>query len=75
MLGYPTEEVLGGPEWRRIDEGGPALPRMMSDKFPSRGDEDIVGPMVREEFTRTESADGRGARLWKNLMRVGGLRR
>lgn len=74
-LGHATEEVLGGTEWRRIDEAGPALPRMMSDKFPSRGDEDIVGPMVRGEALRTESADGRGARLWKNLMKVGGLRR
>lgn len=74
-LGHTAEEVLAGPEWRRVDHGGPALPRMMSDKFPSRGDEDIVGPMVREEVARTESADGRGARLWKNLMKVGGLRR
>lgn len=76
-LGLPADEVLAGAEWRRVDGDGPAaLPRMESDKFPSRGDEDIVGPMVREEvMVRTESADGRGARLWRNLMKVGGLRR
>ena len=76
-LGVPAQDVLGGAEWRRMDDGAPAvLPRILSDKFPSRGDEDIVGPMVREEvMVRTESADGRGARLWKNLMKVGGLRR
>lgn len=75
-LGVPPDEVLAGAEWRRVEDGGPALPRMMSDKFPARGDEDIVGPMVREEvMVRTESVDGRGARLWRNMMRVWGLKR
>ncbi|SPO05174.1 uncharacterized protein DNG_07860 [Cephalotrichum gorgonifer] len=74
--------VFAGMEWRRIEESGPAaLPRMLreDDKFPSCGDEDIVGPMVREEVmvhARTSSHDGRGARLWRNLIdRVGGFRR
>lgn len=69
--------MFSGVEWRPGGEGGPAaLPRMLGDKFPSRGDEDIVGPMVREEAMRGGSVDGRGARLWKNFMgKVGGLRR
>ena len=71
------DDTLTGVEWRPGGEGGPAaLPRMLGDKFPSRGDEDIVGPMVREEAMRGASVDGRGARLWRNFMgKVGGLRR
>lgn len=71
------DDMTSGVEWRPGGEGGPAaLPRMLGDKFPSRGDEDIVGPMVREEAMRGGSVDGRGARLWRNFMgKVGGLRR
>ena len=71
-------DIYAGMEWKRLEDTKPgAIPRMLSeDKFPSRGDEDIVGPMARDApMCRAESVDGRGARLWKNLVDKVGLRR
>ena len=71
-------DIYAGMEWKRIEDTKPgAIPRMLSeDKFPSRGDEDIVGPMVRDEpMARGVSVDGRGVRLWKNIVDKVGLRR
>ena len=48
-----------------------AVPKLhaMGDKFPSRGDEDIVGPMMRAVtmLPATGGEDRKGARFWRNL--------
>ncbi|KAK8086750.1 only proline and serine are matching in the corresponding protein [Apiospora phragmitis] len=46
------------------------LPRMDAEgKFPDRGDEDIVGPMARDEvmIPSAEFADRRSQSFWRNL--------
>lgn len=53
------------------------IPRLADaeGKFPARGDEDIVGPMVRDEFmVRTQSEDRKG-RFWRTLADKMGLKK
>ena len=74
----PTDDVFAGMEWKRLEDTMPSvIPRMLDEsKFPARGDEDIVGPMVRDAvMARTQSEERRGSRLWKNLIGKVGLRR
>ena len=54
------------------------LPRMDAEgKFPDRGDEDIVGPMVREEamVQSPDLSDRRGPSFWRNLASRVGLKK
>ena len=69
-------------QWRRLEDGCPGMvPQMLEaldaeGKFPSRGDEDIVGPMHRvATMVRAQSEERRGARFWKNLAERVGLRK
>lgn len=67
--------------WDRLQDDAPTtVPRMLDaeGKFPDLGDEDIVGPMVRDAvMVREPSSDGEhGARkFWKNLAGRVGLRK
>jgi hypothetical protein len=75
----PMDEVFAGMQWKRLEDGLPsAIPRLVDadGKFPARGDEDIVGPMQRDEvMLRTHSEERRGARFWKSLVGKVGLRK
>ncbi|SPJ86972.1 uncharacterized protein FTOL_11997 [Fusarium torulosum] len=75
----PMDDVFAGMQWKRLEDGLPsAIPRLVDadGKFPARGDEDIVGPMQRDEFMlRTHSEERRGARFWKSLAGKVGLRK
>ncbi|KAL2753538.1 hypothetical protein ACRALDRAFT_1082911 [Sodiomyces alcalophilus JCM 7366] len=53
------------------------LPQLIDaqGKFPERGDEDIVGPMVREAYMGSDMGDDRMNRFWKLLADKVGLRR
>ncbi|KAI2465786.1 hypothetical protein F4781DRAFT_377449 [Annulohypoxylon bovei var. microspora] len=53
------------------------VPRMDAEgKFPERGDEDIVGPMVREATMMSlDGADRKGPGFWRNLAGKVGLRK
>ncbi|ROT40431.1 hypothetical protein SODALDRAFT_272836 [Sodiomyces alkalinus F11] len=53
------------------------LPQLVDaqGKFPERGDEDIVGPMVREACMAADMGDDRRNRFWKQLADKVGLRR
>ncbi|KAM0273890.1 hypothetical protein ACHAQH_008152 [Verticillium albo-atrum] len=44
-------------------------------KFPERGDEDIVGPMVRDAFMVRAASEDRKGRFWRQLADKVGLRR
>lgn len=71
-------DIYASMEWKRLEDTKPgAFPRMLCEtKFPSRGDEDIVGPMVRDApMCRAESVDGRRIRLWRNLVDKVGLKK
>lgn len=74
----PVDEVFAGMQWRRLEDGLPsAIPKMLDadGKFPARGDEDIVGPMQRDEvMLRTNSEERKGARFWKHIAGKVGLR-
>lgn len=66
--------------WPRLDDAAPsAITQMLdaSDKFPHRGDEDIVGPMVRSEpMLRSTSDDGgKTTKFWKTLVERVGIRK
>ncbi|KAF4122023.1 hypothetical protein GMORB2_7616 [Geosmithia morbida] len=65
------DAVAAGAEWQRIEDNLPsAVPRMLSaeGKFPSRGDEDIVGPMHRAQvMERSHSEEKYGSKFWRNL--------
>lgn len=67
--------------WDRLQDDAPTtVPRMLDaeGKFPDLGDEDIVGPMVRDAvMVREPSSDGEhGAKkFWKNLAGKVGLRK
>lgn len=67
--------------WDRLQEDAPtSVPRMLDaeGKFPDLGDEDIVGPMVRDAvMVRDPSSDGEhGAKkFWKSLAGKVGLRK
>lgn len=75
----PTDDVFAGMQWRRLEDGQPsAIPKMLDadGKFPARGDEDIVGPMQRDEvMVRAQSEERKGGRFWKNLAEKVGLRK
>ncbi|SCN76960.1 uncharacterized protein FFC1_02486 [Fusarium fujikuroi] len=75
----PMDDVFAGMQWKRLEDGLPsAIPRLVDadGKFPSRGDEDIVGPMQRDEvMLRTHSEERKGARFWKSLAGKVGLRK
>ncbi|CAF3521755.1 unnamed protein product [Fusarium graminearum] len=75
----PLDDVFAGMQWKRLEDGLPsAIPRLVDadGKFPARGDEDIVGPMQRDEvMLRTHSEERKGARFWKNLAGKVGLRK
>ncbi|CVK90669.1 uncharacterized protein FPRN_07262 [Fusarium proliferatum] len=77
--GGSIDDVFAGMQWKRLEDGLPsAIPRLVDadGKFPSRGDEDIVGPMQRDEvMLRTHSEERKGARFWKNLAGKVGLRK
>jgi hypothetical protein len=81
MLGRPPplDDVFAGMQWKRLEDGLPsAIPRLVDadGKFPARGDEDIVGPMQRDEvMLRTHSEERKSARFWKNLAGKVGLRK
>jgi hypothetical protein len=78
-----NDDMLAHLEWRRLDSGASpsAVPRMIEaldagGKFPERGDEDIVGPMQRDEvMIRAESEERKTSRFWKNLVGKVGMRR
>ncbi|KAI1374742.1 hypothetical protein F4677DRAFT_154181 [Hypoxylon crocopeplum] len=62
----------------KFDEGVlTTVPRMDAEgKFPERGDEDIVGPMVREATMMSlDSMDRKGPSFWRNLAGKVGLRK
>ncbi|KAF4953288.1 hypothetical protein FSARC_12436 [Fusarium sarcochroum] len=75
----PLDVAFAGMQWKRLEDGLPsAIPRLVDadGKFPARGDEDIVGPMQRDEvMLRTHSEERKGARFWKNLAGKVGLRK
>lgn len=80
LAGRPrADEIFAGMEWRRLEDGVPsAVPRLLDadGKFPARGDEDIVGPMQRDEvMVRAYSEERRGTRFWKHLAGKVGLRK
>lgn len=79
LRGRTANDDFAGAEWRRLEENLPsAVPRMLDaeGKFPSRGDEDIVGPMHRAAaMARSHSEEKYGAKFWKNLAGKVGLRR
>lgn len=78
-LSNPGQEAL--LQWDRLQEGTPAtIPRMLDaeGKFPDLGDEDIVGPMVRDAVMVREpgsDADIGAKKFWKNLAGKVGLRK
>lgn len=67
--------------WDRLQDDAPtSVPRMLDaeGKFPDLGDEDIVGPMVRDAvMARDPGSDGENAakKFWKNLAGKVGLRK
>lgn len=67
--------------WDRLQDDAPAtVPRMLDaeGKFPDLGDEDIVGPMVRDAvMARDSGSDGENGakKFWKNLAGRVGLRK
>ncbi|KAF5669524.1 hypothetical protein FHETE_4910 [Fusarium heterosporum] len=75
----PMDDIFAGMQWKRLEDGLPsAIPHLVDadGKFPARGDEDIVGPMQRDEvMLRTHSEERRGARFWKSLAGKVGLRK
>ena len=80
VMGRPVhDDFFAEEQWRRLEEDIPsAVCRMLEaeGKFPSRGDEDIVGPMHRAEtMERSHSEEKYGSKFWKNLAGKVGLRR
>lgn len=64
----------------KFDEGvciWTTVPRMDAEgKFPERGDEDIVGPMVREAtMSSLDSIDRKGSGFWRHLAGKVGLKK
>ncbi|KAH7366966.1 hypothetical protein B0T11DRAFT_325269 [Plectosphaerella cucumerina] len=53
------------------------IPRLVDadGKFPARGDEDIVGPMVRDAFMARAQSEDRKGRFWRNLVDKMGLKK
>ncbi|KFA54370.1 hypothetical protein S40293_04328 [Stachybotrys chartarum IBT 40293] len=83
VMGRPAnDEIFANMEWRRLDDGTPSVvPRMLEaldagGKFPGLGDEDIVGPMHRDEvMVRAESEERKSSRFWRNLAGKVGFRK
>ncbi|KAI3395318.1 hypothetical protein diail_1430 [Diaporthe ilicicola] len=67
--------------WDRLQDDTPtAIPKMLDaeGKFPDLGDEDIVGPMVRDAVMVRDpgsEAENGARRFWKNLAGKVGLRK
>lgn len=76
---HPGSETQLG--WDRLQDDSPTtVPRMLDaeGKFPDLGDEDIVGPMVRDAvMARDPGSDGENGakKFWKNLAGKVGLRK
>ncbi|KAI0885043.1 uncharacterized protein GGS22DRAFT_137709 [Annulohypoxylon maeteangense] len=76
-----AEAVVASGEATDCDKFDEAMlttvPRMDAEgKFPERGDEDIVGPMVREATMMTlDNADRKGPGFWRHLAGKVGLRK
>jgi hypothetical protein len=83
VMGRPAnDDIFANMEWRRLDDGTPSVvPRMLEaldagGKFPGLGDEDIVGPMHRDEvMVRAESEERKSSRFWRNLAGKVGFRK
>jgi len=75
----PNDAIFEGLQWSRLEDGAPAaVPRMLYNegKFPALGDEDIVGPMVRDAvMVRARSEERHGRSFWKHLAGKVGLRK
>lgn len=78
----PTDDIFANMQWRRLEDALPsAVPQMLEaldadGKFPNRGDEDIVGPMHRDEvMIRAESEERKSSRFWRHLADKVGLRK
>lgn len=78
----PTDDIFANMQWRRLEDALPsAVPQMLEaldadGKFPSRGDEDIVGPMHRDEvMIRADSEERKSSRFWRHLADKVGLRK
>lgn len=75
----PGKEAL--LQWDRLQDDTPTtIPKMLDaeGKFPDLGDEDIVGPMVRDAvMARDPGSDSENGakRFWKNLAGKVGLRK
>ncbi|KUI61947.1 hypothetical protein VP1G_09093 [Cytospora mali] len=75
----PGKEAL--LQWDRLQDDTPtAVPKMLDaeGKFPDLGDEDIVGPMVRDAVMIREpglDAEYGSKKFWKNLAGKVGLRK
>lgn len=82
LMGRPNDHAFAGMEWSRLEGARPSdIPRMLEaldssqGKFPGMGDEDIVGPMKRDEFmARAQSEERKGQKFWKTLAGKVGLR-
>ncbi|KAF1733819.1 hypothetical protein CRV24_005349 [Beauveria bassiana] len=81
MQHSPHGDAFAGMEWKRLEDSLPrAVPQMIEaldaapGKFPSRGDEDIVGPMHRETSMAGAYEDTR-SRFWKSLGAKVGIHR
>ncbi|KAJ4155083.1 hypothetical protein LMH87_000348 [Akanthomyces muscarius] len=79
---HHSPDVFAGVEWKRLEENLPsAVPQIIESldaaqgKFPSRGDEDIVGPMHREASMAGAYSDDFRSRFWKNLGAKVGIHR
>ncbi|OLN85177.1 hypothetical protein CCHL11_06333 [Colletotrichum chlorophyti] len=70
-----NDDVFASMQWRRLEDGLPtAIPRLVDaeGKFPERGDEDIVGPMERDEkMVRARSEERKNSRFWRLAGKVG----
>jgi hypothetical protein len=80
VMGRPeNDELFASMQWRRLEDHMPsAIPRMLDaeGKFPARGDEDIVGPMVRDAvMIRTASEERKNTGFWRTLVGKVGLRK
>jgi hypothetical protein len=78
----PNDDIFATMQWRRLEDALPsAVPQMLESldaggKFPDRGDEDIVGPMHRDEvMIRAESEERKSSRFWRHLVDKVGLRK
>lgn len=79
---HQSPDVFAGVEWKRLEENLPsAVPQIIESldaaqgKFPSRGDEDIVGPMHREASMAGAYNEDFRSRFWKSLGAKVGIHR